>query len=119
MTYLVLIGRSHALHDLLSLRLGNTSLLSHDLAQNSVDFAGHVGCVTTDVEVGFLQEQLVDFFGVLLQSVLNIYLLGTFAGEGGDEGKFVAEGFFVFLFEGKSLSLRIRGKNTYIPFFGV
>lgn len=46
-----------------------------------------------------MQEELVDFFGVLLEAVLYVDFLGAFAGESGDEGEFVAEGFFVGLFQ--------------------
>jgi hypothetical protein len=72
-------------------------LLSHDLRQHGVDFPRHVRRVAADVEIGFLLQELVDFFGVLLEAVLHVDFVGAFAGEGGDEGEFVAEGFFVLL----------------------
>jgi len=92
-----LIRAPHARDNLLRLRLGDAALLSHDLGQHGVDFPRHVRCVAADVEIGFLLEELVDFFGVLLEAVLHVNLVRAFAGEGGDEGEFIAEGFFVLL----------------------
>ncbi len=93
-----MIRTPHTLDNLLSLRLWNATLLGYDLRKHGVNLARHVRGVTADVEIGFLQEQLVDFFGVLLEPVLHVDFLGSFAGEGGDEGEFVPEGFFVGLF---------------------
>ena len=39
---------------------------SDDLRQDRIDLARHVRCVTADVEVGLLLEELVDELGVLL-----------------------------------------------------
>jgi hypothetical protein len=93
-----LIRTPHTLDNLLSLRLWNAALLGHDLRKDGVDLARHVRGITADVEIGFLQEQLVDFFGVLLEPVLHVDFLWAFAGEGCDEGEFIAQGFFVGLF---------------------
>jgi hypothetical protein len=93
-----LIRGPHTLDNFLCLRLWNSALLSHDLRQHGVDFSCHVRGVTAHVEVSFLLEQLVDFFGVLLEPVLDVDFARSFTGEGGDEGEFVAEDFFVFLF---------------------
>jgi hypothetical protein len=96
-TYLILIRTPHTLDNFLCLRLRDSPLLSHNLCKNRIHLPRHVRRITTDVEIGFLQEQLVDFFGVLLKPVLDVDFLGAFAGEGGNEGEFVAEGFFVGL----------------------
>lgn len=76
-------------------------MLSDDLAEDFVDLASHVGRVAADVEVGLLQEELVDLGGALAQAVLDVDFLGAGAGEGGDDFERVAEGGFVFLRGGK------------------
>lgn len=73
------------LDHLLALLRGHAPLLGDDVAEHQVDFAGHVGRVTADVEVGLLLEQLADKLGVLLQTVLDVDLLGPLAREGGDD----------------------------------
>jgi len=83
-TYLVLIRTPHTLHDLLRFRLRNASLLSHDLRKHGVHLSSHIRCITTDVEISLLHEQLVDFLGVLLETVLYVDFAGSLAGEGGD-----------------------------------
>ena len=72
-------------------------MLRHDFPEDGVYFSSHIGGVTADVEVSLLQEELVDFFGVLLQSVLDVDFVGALAGEGCDKGEFVAKDLFVFL----------------------
>jgi len=72
-------------------------VLRNNLSQNLVDLARHVGGIAADVEVGFLQQELVDFGGALAQAVLHVDFVGGFAGEGGDDFEGVAEGGFVFL----------------------
>lgn len=109
-----MIRTPHTLDNLLRLRLGDAALLSHDLRQHGVDFPRHVRCVTTDVEIGFLLEELVNFFGVFLEAVLDVDFVGAFAGEGGDEGEFVAEGVFVLLVGFVSM-WEIRRKGGGLP----
>lgn len=72
-------------------------MLGNNLAQNLVDLTSHVRRVTADVEVRFLQEELVDLGCALAQAVLHVDLLGGFAGESGDDFEGVAEGGLVFL----------------------
>lgn len=96
-TYLVLVGGSHVLDDLLALRLRNTPLLSNNLAENSVDFAGHVGRITTDINVCLLLEKVVDFLGHFLKTVLNVNLLGAFSRECCDQLEVIAKNLLVFL----------------------
>jgi hypothetical protein len=108
-SYLILICTPHTLHNFLRLRLRDSPLLSHNLRKHRVHLSCHVRSITTHVEIGFLEEQLIDFFGVLLESVLDVDFLGAFAREGGDEGEFVAEGFFVGLFK---VSLEGFGKRN-------
>lgn len=54
MTYLILVGRSHALDDLFRFRFGDVALIGDNLGQDGVDFTGHVGGVTADVEIRLL-----------------------------------------------------------------
>lgn len=103
-TYLVLVCCSHILDNLLCLGLGDATALSNDLSQNSVDFTGHVGSVTADIEEGLLRKQVADLGGPLLESVLNVNLFGRFSGEGSDQFEFVAKGFLVFLHMAKMMS---------------
>lgn len=116
-SYLVLIRTSHTLDNLLRFRLRDSTLVSHDLREYSVDLPSHVRRIAADVEVGFLEQKFVDFFRVLLEAVLHVDFLRPFAGEGGDEGEFVAEDFLVGL--SPSLVLEVRNGtewDTYGPF---
>ena len=90
---LVLIAAAHRLDDLLAFLGRESTLLGDDLAEHDVDFARHVCRVSADVEIGLLEEQLVDLGGALLESVLDVFLLGLFAREGCDEFECGAEGF--------------------------
>lgn len=88
----------HALHYLLGLLFRHAALLLNDLRDDVVDFSRHVRCVTADVEVCFLQQQVVDELAVGLDVVLDVVLLlWVFSGEGVEDGQFVAEGGFVGL----------------------
>ena len=88
---MVLIRSSHALDGLLALLLRYTTLFGDDLGEDVIDFACHVGSITTDVEVCLLLEELVDFFCSLLQSVLDVDFLWSVTGEGGDDLEVIAE----------------------------
>lgn len=96
-TYLVLVRGPHVLDNLFRLGLGHATLLGDDLAGEGVDFTGHVGGVTTDVEVGLLLKQSVDFGGTLAEAVLDVDLLTALTGERGDELELVAEGLLIGL----------------------
>ena len=78
-------------------------MLSNNLTEDLVDLARHVGGVAAHVEVGLLQQELVDFGGALAQAVLHVHFLVGFAGEGGDDFKGVTESGLVFLEEVVSL----------------
>lgn len=54
-------------------------MFGNDLAKDEVDFPGHVSCISTDIEVGLLLEEIADESGLFAQPVLDIHLLGTFA----------------------------------------
>lgn len=99
-TYLVLVGSPHLLDNFLRLGLWDAPFPSNDLDQDSVDLARHMGSVATDIEVRLLFQKLVDLFGALLQSVLDIDLLGIFARECRHELKFVAQILLGFLQRG-------------------
>jgi hypothetical protein len=92
-----LVGAPHALDNLLALLLIHTAVLGDDLSKNLVDFTRHVGRIAADVEVGFLQQKLIDFGRALAQAVLHVDLLVALAGEGGDDFEGVAEGGLVLL----------------------
>lgn len=94
---MVLVGSSHALDDLFTLGLGDTTAFGNYLGEDGIDFTGHTGGVTADVEESLLAEELVDFGSVLLEAVLDVDLLGRFAGESGNEFELVAEDLLVFL----------------------
>lgn len=96
-TYLVLVRRPHPLHNLLSLCFGYATLLSQDLHEGGVYLARHVSGVATDVEIGFLRQEVVNFYGLLLETVLNIDLLWSFPGECSDKLELVAENLLIFL----------------------
>lgn len=72
-------------------------MLRDDLAEDLVDLARHVGGVAAHVEVGLLQQELVDLGRALAQAVLHVHFLVGLAGEGGDDFEGVAEGGLVFL----------------------
>lgn len=74
-------------------------MLRNNLAQNLIDLARHIGRITADVEVRFLEQELVDFGRALAQAVLHVHFLVGFAGEGGDDFEGVAEGGLVFLWK--------------------
>jgi hypothetical protein len=96
-TNLVLTSRTHSLDNLLALRLRHTPLLRDNLRQHNIDLPCHVRCITADVEVCLLLQELVNFLGVFLEAVLDVDFAWSFAGESGDELKFVAEGVLIFL----------------------
>jgi hypothetical protein len=77
--YLVLICGSHVLDDLFGLCFCDTAVFGQDLSQNGVDFTSHVGGVATDVEVGLLLNEFVNLLAALLETVLDVNLLGTFS----------------------------------------
>lgn len=87
------------LDHLLTLLGGITTLLSNDVTKNQVDLPGHVGCITTDVEVGLLLEKLAHKRGVLLEAVLDVNLLGTLTRESSDDLQLVTELILVGLIE--------------------
>lgn len=70
---------------------GETTLLGDDLAEDEVDFTGHVGGITADVEVGLLLEEAAHQVGVLTQTVLDVHLLGGFTGEGSNDLELVSK----------------------------
>ena len=96
-TYLVSVGCTHRLNNLLRLGNWNAALLGNNIDEGGVDLARHVGCVAADIEKGPLLEQGVDFLRVLLELVLYVDLARPVAGEGGDEVEFVAEGLLTLL----------------------
>lgn len=75
-TYLVLVCCPHVLDNLFTLGLGHPTALGDDLCEHGVDLAGHVRGVTADIEVSLLREQIADLLGSLLETMLNVYLLG-------------------------------------------
>lgn len=81
----------------------HTTLLSDDVTENQVDLPGHVGGVTAHVEVCFLLQELADKWSILLEAMLNIYLLGTFTGESSDDLQRVTELLLVGLDERVSI----------------
>lgn len=89
MTYLVLVGGSHVLDNLLTLGFRNAPLFGNNLAQNCVDFSSHIGCISTDINVCFLLKEFVDFLGPFFKTVLNINLLAPFSRKCGDQFEFV------------------------------
>ena len=56
-----------------------------------------MGGITTNVEVSTLFEESVDFSGVFFETVLDVDLVWSIAGEGCDELEVVAKGSLVFL----------------------
>lgn len=96
-TYLVLVGCSHGLDDLFTLGFADTTSLSNDLGQDSVDLTSHASSVTADVEEGLLGQELVDLGAALLETVLDVDLFGCFTGKGSDNFKLVTKDLLVFL----------------------
>lgn len=94
---LVLVTRPHGLDNVLRLLLRDAPLFRDDLAEQRVDLAGHIGCVTAHVEVRLLLEQLVDLGGHLFELVLHVDLVGTFTRKRGGDFKFIAKIFLVLL----------------------
>lgn len=90
-TYLVLVGSSHVLDNLLTLGLRHATLLGNNLSEERVDFTCHVGGITADVKVGLLLKQLVDLLGPLLKAMLDVNLLRAVTGEGCDQLELVAQ----------------------------
>jgi hypothetical protein len=76
-TYLVLIRCPHILKDVLGSGVVNASLLGQDFLHNGVNFASHIRCVTTDIEIGFLLQEFVNLLGPLLQLLLYVDFLGA------------------------------------------
>jgi hypothetical protein len=110
------------LNHLLALLGGVTTLLSNDVTKHQVDLPGHVGGITTDVEVGLLFEKLADKRGVLLEAVLDVYLLGTLPGKGSDNLQGVTKLLLVGLMAKKLVCLDVKGRRSsisYLPFIAV
>lgn len=74
---LVSVAGTHRLDDLLALGLGDASLLRNDLTKDGVDLTSHVRCVTADVKVRLLQQQVVDLGCTLPETVLYVDLVWT------------------------------------------
>lgn len=100
--YLVLIRRTHTLHNLLRLRLHNATLLRNNLHQHRIHLTSHVRRIAADVKIRLLLQQLVDFLRLLLQAVLHVDFARSLAGEGGDERELVSEILLVVLVSIKS-----------------
>ena len=98
--YLVLVCRTHVLHNTLSLRLRYATLFGDDLDQNRIDFTSHNTCITTHIEIGFSHQQVVDLMCLFHQSVLDVDLLSCFPRECCDQGETVPEILLVFLILG-------------------
>lgn len=77
--YLVLICGPHVLDNLLGLLFSDAAVLGQDLAQDGIDFACHVGSVAADIEVSLLLQKFVDLLAPVLETVLDVDLLGTFS----------------------------------------
>jgi hypothetical protein len=81
--FLVSAGTSHVLDNLLCLLDIQPPLLGNNLAKHVVNLPRHMRRITTDVKIGFLGQEIVDEFGILLHQVLDVgFLAGGFAGEG-------------------------------------
>ena len=66
-------------------------MLSHDLAEDHINFASHVGGIAADVERGSLLKEFADKSGILAEFVLYIDFFIGLAGEGGENFEGVAE----------------------------
>lgn len=74
------------------------TVFGDDLTQDKVDFPGHVSCISTDVEVCLLLEEIADEGRMFAQPVLDIDFLGAFTGEGGDDLQGITKLFLEGLF---------------------
>ncbi len=72
-------------NQLLPLHWRQPTLLSHNLAQNDVDFACHMSCIAADVKVRLLEQEIVDKDCMFSHFVLDVYLLRGFTIEGSDD----------------------------------
>lgn len=79
------------LDHLLALLRRHAPLLGDDVAEHQANLPGHVGGIAAHVEVGLLLEQVADKLSILLQSVLDVDLLGALTREGGDDLQGVAK----------------------------
>ena len=91
-------------HLLASFR-AETTVFGDDLAQDEVDFPGHVSCISADVEVCLLLEEIADERCIFAQAVLDVDLLGGFTGEGRDDLQGVTKLFLEGLFD---VSIRVN-----------
>ena len=80
-------------------------MFGNDLTQDEVDFPGHVSCISADVEVCLLLEEIADEGCIFAQAVLDVDLLGGFTGEGGDDLQKVTKLFLEGLFD---VSIRVN-----------
>jgi len=84
-TYLVQVATPQPFDQLVSLLLRQSPLGRQDLAERRVDLSRHVSGVTADVEERALLDEIIDLLGMLAQSVLDVNLLWSIAGEGSDQ----------------------------------
>lgn len=77
--FLVHAGVAHVLHELFTFLRRKPPLLSHDLAEDKVNFASHVGGVAADVKGCPLLKQLADKSGILPELVLYVNFLAALA----------------------------------------
>lgn len=91
-------------HLLASFR-AETTVFGDDLAQDEVDFPGHVSCISADVEICLLLEEIADERCIFAQAVLDVDLLGGFTGEGRDDLQGVTKLFLEGLFD---VSIRVN-----------
>lgn len=71
---MVATAAAHVLDHLLAALWTHAAAFGDDLTQYKVDLAGHVGRITTDVEVGLMLEEVADESGLLAQTVLDVDL---------------------------------------------
>ena len=81
-----------------------TTVFGDDLTQDQVDLPGHVSCISTDVEVCLVLEEIADEGCLFAQPVLDIDLLGAFTGEGRDDLERITKFFLEVLF---GVSMRV------------
>lgn len=96
-TYLVLVGCPHVLDDFLTLGLGNSTSFRQDLRKDGVDLTRHMRGIATNVEISLVGQQFADLLRSLLESVLNVDLLGALSGERSDDLKLVTKSLLVIL----------------------